>query len=81
VQADPEHEQHDPDLGELGREVQVGDKPRGERPHRHTRQQIAEERWQAQAHGEEAAQKGNGQAHADGRNQRRAVGHRRSLLG
>jgi hypothetical protein len=81
VHADPKHQEHDPDVGQRTGELGVGHKPGRKRPHRHARQEIAEERRQAQAHREQARHKRDGQAYADGRNQRRFVRHRRGLLG
>ena len=54
VQADAEHQQHHADLGQLRRQVQVGDEAGRVRPQQHARQQVAHQRRQAQARRGEA---------------------------
>ena len=49
MHADPEHQQHDADFGELWRQMRVGDITRGERADRDTGQQITDDRRQRRA--------------------------------
>ena len=54
VQADAEHQQHHADLGELPREVDIGDEARRGRPDEDAGEQIADQRRQLQARRDEA---------------------------
>ena len=66
VQADAEHEQDDADLGELLREAGVADEAGGERADGDAGEHVADERWQAQAVGEETEREGDDHGRDDG---------------
>ena len=75
MQADAEHQQDHADLGELGGEVGVGDEARRERPDGDAGEQVADERRQAHARGEEAEAERQDEADRDQRNELGIVGH------
>ena len=52
VQPDAEHQQHHADLGELARELDVGDEARRGGPDHDAGEQVADQRRQPQPHGE-----------------------------
>jgi len=76
VQPHPEHEEDDADLGELRRQAGVGDVPWREGADGDACQQVANERWQAEPHGNESEHKCQAEAGGDGRDERGLVRHR-----
>ena len=79
MQADPEHQQDDPDLGQLGGKFRVGDKTDGVRADDNPRDQISNERRQLQPIGQHAEHEGQHEAADQGENQAVGRRHRRSL--
>ncbi len=80
VQADAEHQQDDADLGQLAGQGNVGDEARRERPDHDACQQVADQRLDAQAVGDQAEDIGQHEARGDGGNERcLMLRHRRSL--
>ena len=73
MQADPEHQQDDADLGELQRQVLVGDKARRERADRDAGEQVSDQRRDPQPVGDRAKDKGEADAEDDRRDQRGRV--------
>ena len=57
VHPNPEHQQDHAEFGQLGRDLGVADEAGGEWPDRDPGQQVADDRWQAQARGDEADRK------------------------
>ena len=62
VQADAEHQQDDADLGELVRQVLVGDEARRLRPDDEAGEEVADDGREAEAERHVAADEGRGQA-------------------
>jgi hypothetical protein len=75
VQADAEHEQHHPDLGQLRREVGVRHEPRREGTDHHAGQQVAHQRRQLHAGGDEPKDEREAERGGDRRDQRDVVVH------
>ena len=75
MQADAEHQQHDADLGQLSGDDAIGDEAGGEGADRDPRDQVADQRGQAQAMGEEAEEERQGKTDGDGGNERDIMRH------
>ena len=73
MQPDPEHQQDDADLGELQRQVLVGDKAGRGRADRDAGEQIPDQRRDAQPVGDRAEDEGEADAEDDRRDQRGRV--------
>jgi hypothetical protein len=80
MQAYAEHQQHDADLGQLASESAIGDKAGGEGADRNPRDQITDQRRRAQARGEEAAEKRQGEPDGEGGEEHHIVWHARVSL-
>jgi hypothetical protein len=76
VHADPEHQQDDADLRDLRGQLLVRHEPGRERTDHDAREQVADERRKADAHGEEAADEREAQPDRDRRDERDVVRHR-----
>ena len=75
MQANAEHQQHDADLGQLSGNDAIGDEAGGEGADRHPRDQVADQRGQAQAIGEEAEEERQGKTDGDGGDERDIMRH------
>jgi hypothetical protein len=79
VEAHPEHQQDDADLGELSRELEVGDEARRGRPDHDAGQQIADERRQPEPGRDEPENEGQAERRGQRRDQGQVVRHGRGL--
>jgi hypothetical protein len=75
VQSHPEHQQHHADLGELPREREVGHEAGGGRTDQHARDEVADQRRQAQPHRDEAEQQRDAEGGRQRGDQRDVVAH------
>jgi hypothetical protein len=75
VHADPEHQQDHAELGQLRRGPRVGNDAGRERPDHDARQQVADDRRQAEAVRDDAADEPGPEADGDGLDQRGRVIH------
>ncbi len=75
VDPHPEHQQDDPDVGELEREIDIGDEAGGERAEQDAGHDVADDRRQSDPLGDEAADEGGHQADRDGRDEYGLVVH------
>ena len=73
MQAHPEHQQDDADLGELQRQVLVGDKARRGRADRDPGEQVSDQRRDPQTMGDRAKDEGEADTEDDRRDQRGRV--------
>ena len=73
MQAHAEHEEDDPQLGELADRARVSDESGGERSDRHAGQQISDQGRKAQLAGEVATDEGGGERRRDVDQQREVV--------
>ena len=71
----PEHQQDDPDVGELEREIDIGDEAGGEGAEQDPGHDVADDRRQSHPLGDEAADEGGHQADSDGRDEYGLVVH------
>lgn len=62
MKPDAEHQQHDADFGQLRGDVHIGHKARGRRTNDNARDQIADQRRNLQAFGDEAQDQGHAEA-------------------
>jgi hypothetical protein len=76
MEPDAEHQEDHAELGELTDCVRVADEAGRERPHGDTRQQVARDRWQPDAPGEQASNQGVAQGHGDVDQEREFMWHR-----
>jgi hypothetical protein len=67
MQADAEHQQHDADFGKLRGDPHVGDEAGGRRPDQDAGDQVADQRRQLQALGDQAEHQRNAEAGGQGR--------------
>jgi hypothetical protein len=79
VQADAEHQQHHPDLGQLPGQRHVADKARRARPDHHPGQQIAHQGRHAQARGDQAQHQRQPETGGEEGDEGDVVGHRTGL--
>ena len=79
MQSDAEHQQDDAELGELCSQRLVRDKAGRERTYRDTREQIADQRLDAQPLGDRAEDKSKAKARDDGGDKRCFMRHLRFL--
>ena len=75
VQADAEHQQHHADLGELARELDVGDEAGRGRADDDAGDEVADQRRQLQPRGDEAHDQREAQGGGDGGDQADVVRH------
>jgi hypothetical protein len=75
MQANPEHQQDDADLGELIGDALIGDEARRERTDGNAGEQIADQRRQLQALGYKPEAEGEHKAHGQGRDERSRMRH------
>ena len=80
MKPDAEHQQDDAELGQLRRNLTVGDISRRERADHDTRQEIADQRRQPQPVGGRAEKERQHEAGDDRRNERRSVPHSSSWI-
>ena len=71
MQAHAEHQQDDADIGYLLRQPLISDKPGGERPNQHTREQVPQQRRQFQPRRDGAKDECQAKAHRQKRDQGR----------
>ncbi|MND80716.1 hypothetical protein D3C80_724900 [compost metagenome] len=81
VQPDPEHQQDDADLGQLGRQFRVRDEAARVGADDDARHQITDQRRQLQPIGQHAEHEGEDEASDQGDNQAVGMRHRRSCVG
>lgn len=79
MQADAEHQQHHPDLGQLAGQLHVGDEARRARPDHHAGQQVAHQGRHAQARRGQAQHEGQPETGGQEGDQGDVVGHRTKL--
>lgn len=75
MDAHPEHEEDDPDLGELLGECDIGHEARRERPHGDARHEVAHQRRKAEPDGQHPQREGEREAGRDGDDERGLVRH------
>src|SRR3546814_2251367 len=75
MEADPEHQQNDADLGKLHRQPRVGDEPRREGTDENAREQITRDRRNLQPVRERPHQKRDAEPRDDGSDQRCVMRH------
>ncbi|MNY25163.1 hypothetical protein D3C86_1589260 [compost metagenome] len=81
MQPDPEHQQDDADLGQLGRQFRVRDEAARVGADDDARHQIADQRRQLQPIGQHAEHEGEDEASDQGDDQAVGMRHRRSCVG
>lgn len=81
MQPDPEHQQDDPDLGQFGGEVLIGNESWGEGPDGDPGQQVSRDRRQPQPLRQEAEDEGEAEGGDDRGDQGGIVGQGRELSG